>query len=1236
MRRLAIILGCLAAGVLIALAALPWWLGPVAKIVARRYGTEIGRYERIGYSRFAVHDVNVTQGPVKVHAARAETQTPLLWLFHHWFGQPAEVVVSTWRVEVIPSTAPSPPSPDMGAMRLRVILFKVANALDRWLPRATIGAGAVTWKGGGLQLDAAQWQQRSLTVRPLRYGQQAAEVQGTFTTDDKIVVRARSTTELPWEFSATSVRDEITGEARLWEQAAPITAKFAPRGWMPVALETRLEHWSIPAAKLKLGESYATVHGEARLEWRDGRFETSAEVAGDALPEKKAPPLSAKIHARGDGESVAIDSLSLDIPGVNARLTEPVRFSRKESQLSAASRFSLELDLANQPWIPEAKGKVAGTAQLIPVAGSFPRIEGSLQAENLAVRDFAIARFAAGAIFEWPRVRVTEATVGFAEGGQLKARGALDLQAKEFSDVALEGVLHRSVIAPWVPEKLQFDAVTLAAEAHGPWAAPEHSGKVSVAAFRSPPVNPLDAELTWRGTGTQVEISEGHATAGKSRVSFAGQVEPRGAHVTALRFEQGGAERLALQQPVTIAWAPKVEVGVVQLAGSDASLSLRGTAGETGALALTVNNFRSTWLDDFLTVPGPEWQLAKLDATGDWNRGPAKFSLRGQLAVTLAPERFAQVTLAAQNEGAGIKIESLRVAEGEASIVNATGQLPVALYPGAAEIVRLEKDAPLLLHAVTATNPDFWKKLTEATGLEFQEPEVSVDLTGTWERPQGTVSAKARRVAADPARIKFPFPTVEALDAHATADDKGITVDRLVVQVEGQAVQASGHLPLTFKQWPEFRAAPVEFLRREADLRLEIPDAEVAAFSRYTGKFLAPTGRLQVDLTLQRGGEMGGALRLQDATTLPLGPLGVLQEVEADVRLTGRTLELKNVGAHAGGQPVAITGKVELPLKGPPKYDLALKGENLPLVRETGLLLRADLDLKLATQADNITAVTGTVGLRDSMFLSDVRALIPHGGGGGPTRRPPFFSVDLPPLNTWRLGIDVRGERFMRLRSTVFVGVASAHFRLGGTLGEPRATGEATVDSGQVLLPFATFRVEQGTVRLTEADPYSLRLFMVGTSRRYGYDLRMELTGTAADPVVAFSSSPPLDAKQVLLMVTAGELPHDEITYGGAQRMARLGTYLGQSLLNNFGGDAADADRLSIATGERISRQGRETYDVEYRLNDRFTVVGEYDEFDEYNVGVKWRVFNPKKENEPQTAERKGSEKKEERNAPTR
>jgi translocation and assembly module TamB len=72
-------------------------------------------------------------------------------------------------------------------------------------------------------------------------------------------------------------------------------------------------------------------------------------------------------------------------------------------------------------------------------------------------------------------------------------------------------------------------------------------------------------------------------------------------------------------------------------------------------------------------------------------------------------------------------------------------------------------------------------------------------------------------------------------------------------------------------------------------------------------------------------------------------------------------------------------------------------------------------------------------------------------------------------------------------------------------------------------------------------------------------------------------------------------------------------------LLGQLGGDPTAEERLSVSVGERISRQGRETYDIEYELSPRWSLVGEYDEFDEYNVGVKWRVFSEKQK--PEEAE---------------
>ena len=68
-------------------------------------------------------------------------------------------------------------------------------------------------------------------------------------------------------------------------------------------------------------------------------------------------------------------------------------------------------------------------------------------------------------------------------------------------------------------------------------------------------------------------------------------------------------------------------------------------------------------------------------------------------------------------------------------------------------------------------------------------------------------------------------------------------------------------------------------------------------------------------------------------------------------------------------------------------------------------------------------------------------------------------------------------------------------------------------------------------------------------------------------------------------------------------RAAPAGT-LHQSML--LGGDA---NRIELSSGSRVSRRCKETYEFTYRLNDKWALVGDYDEYDEYNAGVKWRAY---------------------------
>ncbi len=1238
MRRFLKILSSLAASALLAVLALPWWLGPVLRGVAAHYGATFSRYERIGYGRFALHDVVVDLPAVRVTVGRAEYATPMFWLARRLSGKPARLVATTWRVEVKPrATAAAVTATlgrDGGAMPLRAILAKVATGLDRWLPQAEIGAGDVTWPGGGLKLATATWQNRSIEVRQFRLGALAADGRANFAADGSIELEAKSDAQA-WRASFKNRGNEITGEARLWEQPVTVKSRFAAQGWMPAEADVRADHWSVPGARLNLGQFYSAVRGDARIEWREGKFATSADVAGDAIPDRNAPPLTAKVRGHGDGESLTIESFAVDIPGVSASLSAPAVLDRRGQMKGEASRFMLTVDLEKQPWFT-ATGKMAGEAQLTPRANRAPLIEVGLSARDIALPDWAIARFTGAAEFDWPRLNVKRAEFGFAEGGQLAGHGEWNFETKELRDAVAEGVVRPSLVARWLPKKVGFESITIAAKASGPLAALVHEGQGHVSGLTVPMLKTLTADVAWQGKGAALTIDRARVQAGKSQIEVAGTLDGTGAQLTKATLSTGDAVRLALAHSAAVRWSPKFELGALALAGEGASLGVTATLGETGRMNLTLRDFPSAWLADFVALPGPEWRLVSLATEGDWDRGALAFKTEGELVLSLAAERLATIAIRASGDKQGVQIESLRVAEGAAPIVTATGRLPVTLHPGAPAFVQIDGNGILALHATTASNPAFWKKLSETTGLEFDAPEATLELTGTWAMPQGELRAKAARFATDEKRIKLPVSSVETLDLHVVADRAGLTVDRFSARIEGQDVRVSGKLAFTPEQWPIFKADPIAFLRERGTVHVEIPDAEFAAVARHFPEFLALSGRLHVDATLAPGGEMQGMLTLSGAATRPLGGIGVLQEIQGDARLAGNVIEVRSLTAQSGGQPVTLSGKVELPMKSAPKYDFTLKGENLPLVRQTGLLVRADVDLKLATAGtgstgsrppDLVPAISGTVKLRDSMFLSDLRAFIPRGGGGAPTRRPPYFAIESPPLNAWRLNVEVQGEKFMRLRSTLFTGTASARFNLGGTLGEPHLTGEATVDEGVVTLPFAAFKIDEAAVRVTEANPNSLQLFATGTSRRYGYDLRMEATGTADAPVIVFSSSPALEAKQVLLMVMAGELPNDEITYGNAQRAARLGTYLGQSLITSFGGDPSDAGRLTIMTGERVSSLGRETYEAEYRLTDRFTLVGEYDEYDAYNTGVKWSVRPPeapvKEKVEPSVADKK-------------
>ncbi|HZR16785.1 MAG TPA: translocation/assembly module TamB domain-containing protein, partial [Verrucomicrobiae bacterium] len=311
---------------------------------------------------------------------------------------------------------------------------------------------------------------------------------------------------------------------------------------------------------------------------------------------------------------------------------------------------------------------------------------------------------------------------------------------------------------------------------------------------------------------------------------------------------------------------------------------------------------------------------------------------------------------------------------------------------------------------------------------------------------------------------------------------------------------------------------------------------------------------------------------------------------------------------------IELTGRADLRgtnwmAAGLPPFALTLRGTNVPLARAPEYIIRSDLDLAVVKTNEAPPLVCGTAHLRDSFYLSDLSALVP-GKVSAPASRPPFFSIDNPTVADWRLGVAVDGVRWLKLRTSLFNGEVSANLRLEGTLREPIALGVLKVDSGVVRFPFANLQVQQGLVTLTSQDPYRPQLLVRAASKQFGYDIRIEVTGSVDSPIIQFTSNPSLSSEQILLMITAGQLPQGNYSLTPQQRAQTVALFLGRDVLSKLGFGDTSQDRLTISSGEEISVQNRPTYHVEYKLTPRWSITGEYDRFGDFNAGFKWRVYS--------------------------
>jgi translocation and assembly module TamB len=738
--------------------------------------------------------------------------------------------------------------------------------------------------------------------------------------------------------------------------------------------------------------------------------------------------------------------------------------------------------------------------------------------------------------------------------------------------------------------------------------------------------------------GEKLEISTRAATE-KSSLELAGTLEPHGLLVNKLQFTTSAQTIWQLATPAQIVWSPRWEINDLMIETdaerwnlasgqvgekpseenpsggrvppkTAASIRLKTKSGPDGSIEFTASHFNSSWLLDWITpLSGPGWQVESFHATGHVEDRVLVFDTTLTAQIEMAPQP-AQVKLSAHGDAHGIELKEFKVMDAGRVLTQATGRLPLVWQMEPMPHLSLDETAPLEVSASTEPDSPLWAIVSAATGLELTKPTAKINLTGTLSHPVGELQVNVAQLRVAPERFKYSVPEFADLTLALQFSREKISVPNFSATVDGQPIQASGQVPMNDARWQQLWREPAAFDWSEAAARVEISNADLAPLARQWPDFPVAQGRLSAHVELTPGRTFSGELHLSDAASRPLPALGALRDIKADLLLADHLFTVQTMTGTLGSEPVTLEGSVMLVPGAAPRLALRLKGQNLPLVRNTGLLLRSDLDLRADTDAAGLTRLSGALTVRDCLVLANVnlKTLLPT-GLQGVTRQPPYFAVGAEPFHHWPVAVEVRAPGTVRVRTTAYNGTASANFQLGGTLGEPRAVGELTVDQGQVLFPFATFKVKQGAVRLPEADPFHAVVSLNATSQRRDYQLRLEMTGELPTPNVAISSTPVLEAADVLLLVMTGQPPASVTTTAVASgpRLALLGAYLGRGLFQDLG--ISGEDRLEISSGEQISEQGRETYEFEYKLSKRWSLQGEYDQFDCYNAGLKWRVF---------------------------
>ncbi len=480
-----------------------------------------------------------------------------------------------------------------------------------------------------------------------------------------------------------------------------------------------------------------------------------------------------------------------------------------------------------------------------------------------------------------------------------------------------------------------------------------------------------------------------------------------------------------------------------------------------------------------------------------------------------------------------LKLEELNWMDGERQMMKGRGHLPVPK-----DLRNLDKWRQLLANDVSEVDFEVESEVIHLADLKELVPAlagkvsetstgyVKVRLSGTYGTPEFDALLDLRGLGS-PSQ-----PDLPPADFNLKMRTGGG-----VLMVDGKAeipdyAPAVLNASMGFKprQWAE---DPDSLMDEGFSARVELPKVQVSRFED-----LVPTVETMKGVLsgyVEAGGTIGmpevlGRVELSGGGVVFDSPdFPSVTELVFQIDATRERVTLSNLSAGVAGGSLQGGGALELEEMKPASLDFRLKGSYLPVVRNDSLIVRSNLDLRLAGDWES-ALLSGDVGVVDSLFYRDIE-LIPVGKPFTQPSAAALPKVDTAkaekkavpePFGNWRLGVNARTESPFLIRGNFATGRVTANIKVGGTVGKPAPDGLVRIADVRAALPFTTLKVKRGTVKFTPAGGLDPVIEIRGTAEPRPYRVNVFAYGPASSPKLVLTSNPPLPENEIMTLVATG------------------------------------------------------------------------------------------------------------------